>query len=902
MKVSVIIPAFNAAATLEQPIASLQAQSHVEWEAIVVDDGSADDTLAVAEDLALGDSRIRVVTQDNAGVSAARNAGMDRAQADWLLFLDADDTLEPRFLELMTGALERDPSLDAVRCGWSSLSVDGYRTCTLLPRITGDLFARLAVDWLFAIHACVVRKSLARQVGGFDTELCTSEDWDFWQRVARTGARFGAVREVLAYYHMRPASASKQAQRMLSDAIRVLEQGHAPDPRVPVAHPVHPRGLGVEPSVVKFQKYYFLCFSCGLVLGAGGDAESLFEILAEETNPDLDPYHAADWIVSAALDASGRPLAEWPRAWRELEPAAEELLATLEEHAQAPGLARRTLPLTRKMVAVKAAQVSWGARLRALAARASLRLAYARQDVVAFAGNVAGHLQVQATSALRLMPRLYARYRAIRKRYARPEKPSSLDAFFAHQADPWGYTNDYEQTKYEQTLELIPESAAHVLEVGCAEGHFSAQLAPRVVELLATDISQVAVDRAAERCADHGHARFEALDLSRDPIPGSYDVIVCSEVLYYLGSRQRLRAVADKLASALVPGGHLVMAHANLTVDDPEHPGYDWSFNYGVKTIGEIFAASPALQLVQELRTPYYRIQRFCREASTELAEPEVRTVKAAEPPLEVARHMVWNGVSDRLPILAYHRVAESGSEALAPYRVTPAAFEEQLCYLRDHGYRSVDLADWSQHVVFGGALPRDSVLITFDDGYRDFKQNAWPLLQRYGFSAMVFLVADRIGGSNTWDHKHERLPLLDWREIRQLQAEGVTFGSHTATHRWLPSLSWPRAVAELRRSKDVLEQGLGAPVDAIAYPWGAFNKPIQLFAGACGYELGLSTAQGVCAASHSLLALPRLDVAGGGDLETFAAKLRSSDEEIEDLSQRSVGEPVFVRASTFAE
>ena len=896
MRVSVIIPAFNAVDTLEQPLESLRGQTHGDWEAIIVDDGSTDGTRSLAKDLARKDERIRLLSQDNAGVSAARNLGIAHASADWLLFLDADDTLDAKHLELMTNKLEGDASLDAVRCGWSSLSVDGYRTCTLTPRVEGDLFARLAVDWLFAIHACVVRKSLVEEVDGFDTGLCTSEDWDFWQRVARTGARFGAVREVLAFYHMRPASASKQAHRMLVDALRVLEQGHSPDSRVPTPHPVYPQGFPVEPSTIQFQKYYFLCFSCGLALGVGGDAKPLLSFLEGESRPTIEPYHVADWIVSAALDASGKPLGEWREAWRAIEPRAAELLAALEEHAEVPGLGSQVLKLTRRMVAIKTAQVSLGHRLSGLAARVLLAMKYARNDLVTLGWNVGGHLQMQLTSALRMMPRFYTRYRALRQRYAQPEKPASLDRFFAHQADPWGYTNLYEQTKYEQTLELIREGERRVLEVGCAEGHFSAQLAPRVESLLATDISQVAVDRAAARCEGLDNVRFETLDLATDPIPGQYDLIVCSEVLYYLGRRKRLEAVADKLSAALAPGGQLVMAHANLTVDDPDHPGFDWSFNYGVKTIGETFANRPSLKFTEELRTPYYRIQRFSRKANSSLSMPAIRTVKASEPPEDVARHMVWNGVGDRLPILAYHRVAETGSKDLAPYRVTPSAFEEQLRYLRDHGYRSVDLVDWSQHVVFGGALPRDSVLITFDDGYKDFKENAWPLLQHYGFSAMVFLVADRIGGSNVWDEEYgETVPLLDWRELRQLQAGGVRFGSHTATHPWLPSLSWRQTVSELRRSRDVLEQGLGAPVDALAYPWGAFNKPIQFLVGACGYEFGLSTAPGVCAASHSLLALPRLDVAGTDDLETFASKLQPTVSGAATGVDRSVQEPVFI-------
>ncbi len=902
MKVSVIIPAYNAERTLDQTIESLLAQSHTEWQAVIVDDGSSDGTLALARDLARRDPRLRVITQENSGVSVARNAGIAAAGCDWLLFLDADDTIAPEHLEHMTRSLEQDDSLDAVHCGWCSVTPRGYRTCASIPKIEGDLFEELALDWQFAIHACVVSKALVEEVGGFQPGLTTSEDWDLWQRVARTGARFGAVRRLLAFYHMRPGSASKQARSMLVDALRVLEQGHAEDPRVPRRHPVHPRGYPPNEKLLAYQKLYFACFSAGLCLGAGEDPRPMLEEIPGVTLPDLDPYCVADWISSAAMDATGRPLVEWVAAWEQLEPEVERFLALLEAHAEAPGLAGRAKLIARSLIRVKMVSLGPLYRLRALPAWSRLRLTTLKRGFGPGARRLAGTLLMWATQALRTMPGLYGRYRRLRRRYTVPESRRQFETLFEKHADPWGYTNDYEQTKYLQTLELIPDGPIDdVLELACAQGHFTAQLAPRAKRLVATDISETALRRAAERCRGLDNIRFEQLDLSKYQIPGRYDLIVCSEVLYYLGRRQRLEAAAGVLTQALKPGGRLVMAHANLTADDPHSPGFDWSFNFGAKVIGETFAATPALSFTRELRTAHYRVQCFRRDhAATEGQAPEILTRRSAPPPPEVARHMVWNGTTGHLPILAYHRIADDGCEELAPYRVAPAAFEEQLRYLRDHGFTGVSFLDWSQHVVHGASIPKGAVMITFDDGYRDFREHAWPLLERYGFSATVFLVADKIGGTNDWDTEYgEALPLLDWREIRELQAAGISFGSHTASHAWLPDLSWRRAAQELRSSKRVLEQGLGAPVSALAYPWGAFNKPIQLLAGACGYEFGLSTAEGMCAAEHSLLALPRLDVAGSDTLETFAAKLAPpASGQRRVTAGRGVREPIFTQVA----
>jgi glycosyltransferase involved in cell wall biosynthesis len=101
MLVSFVIPAHNAAATLQKAVESLQAQTVGNWEAVIVDDGSTDDTLLIAKRLAAADTRLRVFTQTQGGPSAERNAGIDAVRGDGLVFLDADDWLLPAYLERM---------------------------------------------------------------------------------------------------------------------------------------------------------------------------------------------------------------------------------------------------------------------------------------------------------------------------------------------------------------------------------------------------------------------------------------------------------------------------------------------------------------------------------------------------------------------------------------------------------------------------------------------------------------------------------------------------------------------------------------------------------------------------------------------------------------------------------
>lgn len=244
--VSVVIPAHNAAETIAETLESLSTQTFSNWEAIVVDDGSSDETAALAARFAEKDSRIRTLSQSHLGGCAARNTGISLAHFDWLLFLDPDDWLSPQYLERMTKAITLDSDLDAVHCGWARVTPDGQligETC--LPPL-GDLFSAFARTCAFHINTCIVRRSLVEDVGGFDTSLRNCQDWDFWQRIARTGARFGAVSEVLAYYRMSPDSVSVNGPQLLANGLRVIAQGHSLDPRVPNPHPAHADGQPVE--------------------------------------------------------------------------------------------------------------------------------------------------------------------------------------------------------------------------------------------------------------------------------------------------------------------------------------------------------------------------------------------------------------------------------------------------------------------------------------------------------------------------------------------------------------------------------------------------------------------------------------------------------------------------------
>ncbi len=190
--IAVIIPAYNAAAWLPACLASLRTQTHLDWSAIVIDDGSADDTASLAA--AGPDDRIHVVCQANAGVSAARNHGISIAlsrtgaqRADALLFLDADDWLSPEALSRLAAALDGAPWAVAAAGAHAFVQSHGRTVRAPLPP-SGCLLERLVVRNLFVNGGqLLICREAVESAGFFRPDLCFGEDWEYWTRLAALG-------------------------------------------------------------------------------------------------------------------------------------------------------------------------------------------------------------------------------------------------------------------------------------------------------------------------------------------------------------------------------------------------------------------------------------------------------------------------------------------------------------------------------------------------------------------------------------------------------------------------------------------------------------------------------------------------------------------------------------------
>ena len=191
--VSVITPAFDVAPWIGDAIASIRAQSRRDWEMLVVDDGSRDGTADVAESARGADARIRILRQANAGVAAARTAGIAASTGERLLFLDADDWVAPDALARLTSTLDAAPGAVAAYGPWAAMAGEARPSDRPLrlktgPFPAGDILPQLLVQNLLANggHA-LIRRTAFEQAGGFDPRLSYGEDWECWIRLALVG-------------------------------------------------------------------------------------------------------------------------------------------------------------------------------------------------------------------------------------------------------------------------------------------------------------------------------------------------------------------------------------------------------------------------------------------------------------------------------------------------------------------------------------------------------------------------------------------------------------------------------------------------------------------------------------------------------------------------------------------
>jgi peptidoglycan/xylan/chitin deacetylase (PgdA/CDA1 family) len=222
-----------------------------------------------------------------------------------------------------------------------------------------------------------------------------------------------------------------------------------------------------------------------------------------------------------------------------------------------------------------------------------------------------------------------------------------------------------------------------------------------------------------------------------------------------------------------------------------------------------------------------------------------------------------------RVPILMYHYLSDPPPGADRYRRdlsVSPALFEQHLAYLREQGYQAITLYDLLYHLAQGAPLPERPVIITFDDGYRDNYENAFPLLEEYGFDATFFVL---IEVTNQGEAEY-----LTWDMLREMHAAGMDIECHARVHENLPENDDARLIWQVLGCREAIEKELGQRPRFVAYPSGRFDERVAAFFASDNYWGGITTQQGTLHSSDALFQIKRLRMRNTTTVERLAELL----------------------------
>jgi peptidoglycan/xylan/chitin deacetylase (PgdA/CDA1 family) len=215
--------------------------------------------------------------------------------------------------------------------------------------------------------------------------------------------------------------------------------------------------------------------------------------------------------------------------------------------------------------------------------------------------------------------------------------------------------------------------------------------------------------------------------------------------------------------------------------------------------------------------------------------------------------------VNLKIPILTYHSIDDSGSVI----STSPEKFISQMQTLKDRGYEVIPLENLVKSLRKSRSHTLKTVVLTFDDGFRNFYHSAYPVLHEFGYKATVFLVPGYLGKSSEWNAGLGGLPVLDllnWNQVKELSEDGIDFGAHTVSHFDCSQLPLDIARHEIINSKLIIQEQLDKKVLFFSYPFGGLNRKTKHivqkeFYGAC------STIFDFVHANTDIYQLPRIDM-----------------------------------------
>ena len=211
--------------------------------------------------------------------------------------------------------------------------------------------------------------------------------------------------------------------------------------------------------------------------------------------------------------------------------------------------------------------------------------------------------------------------------------------------------------------------------------------------------------------------------------------------------------------------------------------------------------------------------------------------------------------------VLMYHSVVDDNRF----FSISPVNFEKQLKFLKKKKFNVIKLSDLAKTIQNKKQIPYKTTVLSFDDGYQDNYSNVFPLLKKYNFSAMIFLITNLIGQKG----------YLNWAEIKEMCQSGlVEFGCHTASHPDLTKISIAELKLELQNSRRIIENQLKTSCNYFTYPKGFFNDFVVKEIKDTGYQMALTVQEGNIDFESDIFKLPRLSIDRSTTFAQFLGKI----------------------------
>ncbi len=233
----------------------------------------------------------------------------------------------------------------------------------------------------------------------------------------------------------------------------------------------------------------------------------------------------------------------------------------------------------------------------------------------------------------------------------------------------------------------------------------------------------------------------------------------------------------------------------------------------------------------KQVATTSSAMSKTLEEANKKAAELKQKVLEEQKKKEDEERFIATYGPCYWLPILMYHHVDDKAGSLY----VDPGTFANQMDYLVGRGYTTLSLNE-AVADLSSGQIPAKSIVLTFDDGYRDFFERAYPILKQRNLKATVFIITQLMEG---YDY-------LTWEQVRELAGSSlITIGDHTLDHRTLSALSGEQIKSEVFDSKGIIEGQIGKPVNVFAYPYGGYNQTAIDYLNQAGFVAAVTTQYG---------------------------------------------------------